>query len=180
MEHIEFTAVSDGSVIARTESGSRVLSQCDRDIIRLVLEEVKKRFPGAHARLRELYKASEKNVLFFEYLMAKRFIRCNMGTDDILTFDVDGKYLNLEFVNCPLRGDCQDEHVICRPSTNLKLTDALKQVASLYAVGHSPSEIAEILGKSQETVKKQLRKTKEILGLKRVRDIITYDIIYKI
>ena len=43
----------------------------------------------------------------------RRFCICNFGNlDDIPDLDEDGN-LNYEYVDCPLRGKCLDENIIC-------------------------------------------------------------------
>lgn len=180
MENFEFSSCSDGTVVARTKLGTKVVTQYDRDIITFVYDEVKNNYPAAYIRLCNLYDRYKNNKVYFEYLVAKRFIRCNMGADDLLSMDVEGGIVNLEFINCPLRGECKDEKIICCPSRQTKLTKAQESVAKLYAIGKGPKEIADILGKSSKTVSNHLREIKSVLHLKRVRDIITYNIIYKL
>lgn len=175
MENYEFIAASNGSVIARSENGQRVLNEYDREVVEFVLNEIKTRFPISYKRLCNLYEKYNGNKLNYEFMMVKRFIRCNMGADDLMTIDLHRGIMNMEFVSCPLRGECQDEKVICCPRINL--TQPLREVVELYAAGRSYKEIAQILGKSEKTIHNQAKAAAKALGLKRIKDIITYRII---
>lgn len=178
MENYEFVALADGNIIARNDTANKVVTEFDRDIIEFVIKEIKVRYPIAYERLCIIYDRYKGNRLNYEYLIAKRFIRCNMGADDLMTIDVEQGVVNLEFVSCPMRGECPYEGVVCRPRHHSHLTPTLKQVAELYASGKSYQDIADVLGKSPKTIANQLRAIKEILKLKRVKDIITYRILY--
>lgn len=178
MENYEFVACADGTFVARNSTTSKVVTEFDRDIIEFIVSEVKLRYPIAYKRLCEMYERYKGNRYNFEYRIAKRFVRCNMGADDLLSMDINNGIMCLEYVNCPLRGECCDENVICCPRHQSRLTETLRQVAELYASGMSYKEMAQTLNKSDKTIANQLRSITKILGLKRTKDIITYRIIY--
>lgn len=179
MENYEFIAASDGRVIARCESGGRKeLTAHDRDIIEPVLNEIRLRYSDAYKRLCSLYSKYKENKFNYDYRVVKRFIRCNLGADDMLTLDFNRGILNMEFISCPLRGECPNENVICCPRRDSKLSDTLRKVAELYASGMSYKDMARELGKSEKTIHNQVKTIANTLGLKRVKDIITYRIIY--
>lgn len=179
MENYEFIACSDGRVIARCEDGRRKeLTEYDRGIIEPVLAEIKLRYSGAYERLCNLYSHYKENRINYEFRIVKRFVRCNLGSDDMLTLDFNRGILNMEYVSCPLRGECPNENVVCCPRTDSKLSDTLRQVAQLYASGMSYKDMAKELGKSEKTIHNQVKAIANTLGLKRVKDIITYRIIY--
>lgn len=179
MENYEFIACSDGGVVARCENGSRKeLTEFDRDIIEPLFKEIKLRYSEAYERLCNLYSKYKENTWGYEYRIVKRFIRCNLGDDDMLTWDFSKGILSMEFISCPLRGECPNENVICCPRRDSKLSDTLRKVAELYASGMSYKDMAKELGKSEKTIHNQVKTIANILGLKRVKDIITYRIIY--
>lgn len=126
-------------------------------------------YPGAMKALKEVYKSSLQNYYFGRYKIVERFIRCNFGENDLLTYDMEHGSMNIEKVRCPLRRICKNENVICNPSIS---TDKETQVAKLYAHGLSLQEIADILHKSSCTVNAQLYNLKKRLNLNSSHDII--------
>lgn len=180
MENIEFTSASDGSITARTCDGSKIVTENDREIVSFMYEEIRDIFPDTFNRLCNLYAKYKRNEWHFQFLVVKRFVRCNMGLDDMLTFDVEKGILNVEFVNCPLRGECPDEHIICCPKSQSKLTVRQKEIARLYAQGKRVTDISVIIGRSKKTVSNTLSAIKKVLGLRHTSDIITYYLKYKI
>ena len=126
-------------------------------------------YPGAMKALKEVYKSSLQNYNFGRYKIVERFIRCNFGENDLLTYDIEHGSMNIEKVRCPLRQICKNENVICNPSLS---TDKETQVAKLYAHGLSLQEIADVLHKSSCTVNAQLYNLKQRLNLNSSRDII--------
>lgn len=173
MERIEFATTSDGQITVRGESGTRLLKD-DNETIDRVLELVERYYPAAFALLKVMYKESERNYRFNKYLRASRFIRCNMGVDDLLSSDIDDDNLHLEFVPCPLRGECVLEGFICRPKRKLMLSKAESEVAKMYAQGMSLKLIAKIRRVSINTVKNQLVFARKKFGLKAQKEIMRY------
>lgn len=178
MENIEFITSSNGDVFIRTEGNHFPFTQGNREIVSFILDDVRTKFPDTYKRLCNLYERYKGNVVAYEYMMARRFVRCNLGADDMLSWDVKDGSINLEYISCPLRGECKDEGVVCCPVKKSVLHPKQMEVARLYARGKRPTEIAAILKKSTSTVNKQLGQVCKSLGLRRVRDIITYSIIY--
>lgn len=104
--------------------------------------------------------------------MIDRFVRCNFGEQDFLSYDVDNEVLNFEEVRCPLRGICENEGIICKPQSTVPLSESEKEIVNLYLQGYSFSEIAGVLTKNQKTVKAQLYRIKTKLGVRNCREII--------
>lgn len=151
----------------------------DRDIVELLYAKIGTHYPDAMERLMTVNERWKGNRWNFEFRVVDRFVRCNMGADDYLAYDIDAGEMNLEYVQCPLRGICEDEGVICCPEVRKgKLTETQRKVARLYALGKTPTEIAKTLKNSPSTIKTHLNKVREILGLKSVRGIIAYISLY--
>ena len=87
-------------------------------------------------------------------------------------YDVENGLLHLEKVNCPLRGICPQEGIICCPKVKSPFFPKELEVAKLFSKGYVAREIAEILGKSKNTVAAQIRKMTKRLNLKSSRDLI--------
>lgn len=86
--------------------------------------------------------------------MARRFAKCNFGNLDSTVEDINnnGK-VNFEHVQCPLRGECKYEDIICNPQFNSSLSDAEMRVMKLVYDGKSNDDIADSLYLSPHTVK---------------------------
>lgn len=165
MENIEFFVGSDGNVWLRLGRESRMLSTKDNDIIELVRDNIIKFYPDAYNRLKEMFKDFSFNKWMMNYKIVDRFIRCNMGADNLQKFDIEDGFLNLEEVKCPLHGICKDENVVCRPSCRTVFSKAENDVVILYAQGYNIDEIAAKLKKDRSTVNNQIWKVTRRLGL---------------
>jgi DNA-binding CsgD family transcriptional regulator len=169
---IEFRTNSRGEVFYEGKDGeSHRLTKFSTDVVNQVNSVVKDRFPSSYARLATLYAKADPSER--EYLMVERFIRCNFGADDHLSHDIEDETFNFEEVKCPLRGRfCPDEGVICKPQSIYRLGKEEKAAAQLYVRGFNFKEIASRLNKSPSTIKVQLFRIKNKLGVKNCREII--------
>lgn len=166
MERIEFHCSPDGNVyFRRNGTEPKRLTKFETEVVDFLHEMIKYRFPEAYTRLAFLYRGRK-----FE--MIDRFVRCNFGEQDFLSYDVDNVVLNFEEVRCPLRGICENEGIICKPQSTVPLSESEKEIVNLYLQGYSFSEIAGILTKNQKTVKAQLYRIKTKLGVRNCREII--------
>lgn len=174
MERIEFHTGPDGVVRYQADGGEMKRLTRFSEPVAVLAELIEARFPGAWARLQQLYPKRKGAVMQDKTVaaMVERFVRCNMGEHDLLTADFDHGRLNFEEVRCPLRGICADEGIICKPTDALPLTQAERRVASMYVYGYTFKEIAAELGKSPATVKAQLHAMKNKLGVENCRALI--------
>lgn len=172
-KQVEFFVSLQGEVCFYGHDG-KVLSYSTEhpEIINHMAELISRLYPEAYKYLAGLYAKSKPNKLYFKFLISDRFIRCNLGSNDTLCFDVDGTILHLEKVDCPLRGICPRENIVCLPKLKTPFFPKELEVAKYFAQGYVAREIAEILGKSKNTVSAQLRKMTKRLGLQSTRDII--------
>lgn len=169
---IEFFVLGNKTCICR-DGESRPLTPADRDAVTFMLENISKTFPEALRALQQFASASQRNLHYYEFIMVDRFIRCNFGEADFLHPDIDDLGMfHFEEVRCPLRGYCKDEGKICKPTAHFGISEEEKRVASLYAEGMLPGEIAERLGKSESTCKKQLNSAVHRLKLPNPRALI--------
>ena len=169
---VEFRTSSRGEVFYEDDEGNvKRLTKFSTEIVEKVISIIKERYPTSYARLATLYETAEPSER--KYLMAERFIRCNFGADDNLTRDIEDDILNFEEVKCPLRGRfCPSEGIICKPKGIYKLGKEEKETAELYVKGFNFKEIAQRLGKSPSTIKVQLFRIKNKLGVTNCREII--------
>lgn len=176
MATLEFHTSPDGRVYYSEDGGEQKrLTKFSSDVYPL-LNMIEERFPECYARLAMIYRAgarTSKEIDDKTYRMLERFVRCNFGEHDLLSRDIDGLILNFEEVRCPLRGGfCPDENVICKPKGIIKLSAEEKRVADMYISGYTCYEIARELNKQVNTIKVQLFRIKNKLGVKRAREII--------
>lgn len=177
MEDIEFHTSPNGKVYYSVNGGDeRKLTKFCTEVHPL-LSIIEERFPVCYARLVELYQVSKIKGTMNDraFKMLERFVRCNFGEHDLLTADVEGMKLHFEEVKCPLRGGfCPDENVICKPKSVVNLSSEEARAAKLYVDGYTFTEIAKELGKNPNTIKVQLFRIKQKLGVKDCRDIIKH------
>ena len=153
MEGLEFyisgadVYVEDGSGCHRLDEGSPLVGR--------IMEYVDSMYPLAAAALRECYSKSARNAHYYNYLMARRFCKCNFGSLDHTMSDL-GAVVGLEDVSCPLRGECRYEGVICHPKVQTTLTEAELRVMRLVRDGLSNVQIADELYLSPNTVKRHI------------------------
>lgn len=175
LEKIEFYNCPDGSVIVKPHNEPMfVYEQSCRKITEEVLIVIRNLYPTAFTALAELYSKSERNRDFYEYRIVHRFLRCNFGEYDALTFDINkaGDF-NFEDVRCPMRGECLFEGIICKPELDTKLTPRESEVAKLLASGMTVQEICEELQISIMTVRNHIQHIKARLHLKNTSQIIS-------
>lgn len=181
IEKVEFFNSPDGCVCTQLENGEmHKLSECRRDIVQDILNDIQNMWPGAYERLVQDYHKYSLNKPYFEFRMASRFCRCNVGTYDTLCWDID-EYGNwhLEKVSCPMRGECPDEGVICMPKMRTQLSEREMEIARRLT-NQPPEEIAEKLNLSIRTVYNHIQAIKTRLKLKTIAQIVAWYNIHQI
>ena len=154
---------------------NKVVSETDTVLIGMMLQKIMQLYPSAYSALSSEYNKSSINVPYYQYLIVRRFCKCNFGTLDNTKYDIDlsGNF-NFEFVACPLRGECKHEGVICCPKLNTKLSDAELRVMKLLYEGVTTQEVASMLYLSPETVKSHYKSVYRKLRLNGLSDFINY------
>lgn len=176
LNNIEFYNTPDGDIMVKPfNEPVFVLDSKNRALVQAVLSFIKDRYPIAFHRLSSIYSKSERNRDYFEFKMVSRFIRCNFGEYDQLKLDIDNRgLLQFEEVHCPLRGECIDEDVICRPQLNTNMTEREKEILSLISAGMQAQEIADELSISVATVNRHRENIKAKLNLHSVAQLTKY------
>lgn len=151
------------------------LTEDDRGIIAPMFESIESMYPKAYAALKAMYyKLFSCNIKKYQFKVVDRFLRCNFSRIDNIP-DINSKgCFNFEHVECPLRGVCTAEDVICEPELNTNLGDCESEVMELLFRGLNQSEIAEKLGKSQDTVHNQIFRSYKKLRVNEKADFIHY------
>lgn len=154
MEVMEFFVSAD-EVFFQSENGLQPLVE-GSPIVAQMLERIKELYPQAYKALCVCYAKSKPNKTYYNFLIVRRFCKCNFGNLDHTKRDVSGGIFNIERVSCPLQGECQYEGIICMPKMDSRLSDSERRVMKLVCDGRSNNEIAEELYLSPNTVKRHI------------------------
>lgn len=168
--------IFEGELWCKSDDGqNQIVDESQTELIKSMLDEIRGCYPLAYKALTKEYEKSSLNVPYYQYLIVRRFCKCNFGKLDGTKPDVDrtGKF-NFEKVDCPLRGECRFEGVICSPKFNSKLSDAELRVMKLIYQGASKEEIAEQLYISPYTVKNHIKSAYLKLGIHEKSEFIRY------
>ena len=154
---------------------NEAVTENDTELVHYLLELIREHYPTAYKALSREYQKSSSNVRYYQYLIVRRFCKCNFGKLDSTRFDVchTGEF-NFEKVECPLRGECRHEGVICCPVFNSSISDAEMRVMRLVYDGVSKDEIAEQLYLSPHTVKNHIKSVYCKLGIHEKSEFIQY------
>lgn len=178
MDGIEFYIYEEELWCKYSDGRNEVLTEQNTDIIKYVLSKIRECYPEAYKALENFYSKSSRNVRYYQYLMARRFMKCNFSQLDATSFDVidiDSKgRFNFEKVECPMRGECQFEGVICCPKFNSKLSQSEYRVMRLLYQGKTKEEIAQELYNSPETIKNHVKSAYVKLGIHEKAEFIKY------
>lgn len=165
MEGLEFYTF-DSELWYRVSDGTTdIVDETKMDVIQPLLSMIRDMYPKAYEALKAEYLKSAANVPYYQYLIVRRFCKCNFGKLDTTQTDVSNGSFNFEKVDCPLRGECKYEGVICMPKFNSTLSKAEERVMRLYFQGESKEEIANQLYLSVETVKNHIKASYLKLGV---------------
>lgn len=175
---VEFYNSPEGDVVMKQVGQPvRTLQEKDRDIISALLQMISDRYPEAMEALESIYCRYGRNQVHKEFLMVRRFARCNFGEYNQLEMDIDN-FANIHFeeVSCPLRGtgDCLFEGIICKPKISNHLTRRELNVLQHIAVGYTTAQIAELLHISAFTVLRHRNNIKHKLKLNNTAQLTSY------
>jgi DNA-binding CsgD family transcriptional regulator len=162
---VEIFTTSDGvDLVAQQGPEFRKLNENDA-LIELIDNTISERYPIASKRLTEKYQES--------FCRVRRFCKCNFGVNDHVP-DIDGKDFNFEFVPCPMRGECEDENIICNPTLETGLTVRETEVVKEFAQGKLAKEVAVVLRITQKTAETHKRHIYTKLGINTIGELATW------
>lgn len=155
---IEFYILNEELWYITEDGTNQALSERDTELIEKLIAAIRERYPEAYEAMAKEYQKSALNVPYYQYLIVRRFCKCNFGQLDTTKWDIDslGRF-TFEKVGCPLRGECKNEGVICSPKFNTKLSPAEERVMLLIYQGLSKEEIGDKLCLSPNTVKQHVK-----------------------
>jgi DNA-binding CsgD family transcriptional regulator len=151
-----------------------LVEETQTELITDILDKIRNCYPDAYKALSEKYSKSSVNAPYYQYLMVNRFCRCNFGVLDTTQQDMTSDRFNFEKVNCPMRGECLFEGIICCPKYNSKLSVAESRVMKLVYEGNSTEEIANKLYLSLRTIKNHIKSVYLKLGIHEKSEFIRY------
>lgn len=175
MGNLEFYIYENNLWFISSDGMNEPLTEDHSEFISSTILKIKEMFPDAYKALTECYKRSSRNIPHFQYLSVRRFCKCNCGSLDNTSKDVDEEGgFHLENVQCPLRGECQYEGRICKPIFNTKISSSEMRVMRLYYQGWENQRIAEGLYISPHTVKNHIKSVYLKLGIHEKAEFIKY------
>ena len=155
LANIEFFAHEE-EVWYRTDERFERLTESTVEIVDRVIEMLSVFYPKAYDALCRMYGGCALNKRYYRYRIVARFIRCNFAQLDNVP-DIAGKHCHFEHVQCPLRGECAFDRVVCRPEFAHRLSAAEKPVMRLWYDGLQEDEISDRLCLSPHTVHNHIR-----------------------
>ena len=171
----EFYTIDSEVWYITSDGRNERLDESKEDIIALILDRMMECYPEAYKALSENYRKSAANVGYYRFLIARRFCKCNFGKLD--TAEIDCSTLapfSFEKVQCPLRGECPFEGVVCMPKFNSQLSKKELDVMRLIYEGCSNEEVAERMYLSPFTVKNHIKSVYAKLGIHEKSEFIQY------
>jgi DNA-binding CsgD family transcriptional regulator len=171
LNFIEFSISENGmDILCRKEGKYSILSESDTDLIDQMYCRIREDYTEAFDALMKIYQGAWQ----FKWLCVRRFIKCNFARqDEIDDIQSDGRFV-LEFVSCPLRGECQYDHIICCPKFNTNLTTREIEIIKLIVAGLEDEEIANKLFISYHTVCNHRRHVHSKLGTSSKAEIVDW------
>lgn len=175
MESFEFYMI-DGEVWYLTSDGrNELLDETKESLISMLIDHMMECYPDAYEALAKNYRKSAMNVRYFRFLIARRFCKCNFSNLDTTEMDFrPNTSFKFEKVQCPLRGECPLEGIVCMPSFNTKLSKKELDVMQLIYEGCSNEEVSERLYISPYTVKNHIKSVYAKLGIHEKSEFIQY------
>lgn len=166
---IEFYVYENELWCKYSDGRNEIVDESKTELVSYILNNVRECYPEAYKALEKCYSSSAPNIMYYQFLMARRFVKCNFGQLDATSLDFEdvteeGSF-NFEKVECPLRGECQFESVICCPRFNSSLSKAEHRVMELVYKGRTNEEISEELYNSPETIKTHIKNAYLKLGV---------------
>ena len=173
-ERLEFY-LYEGELWCKDDAGHNILvDETQTELLDSMLSRIRECYPDAYDALKKEYKDSSPNKIFFKFKVVKRFLKCNFGHLDSTYNDIDGEKVNFERIDCPLRGECKWDGVICSPIFKTMLSAQEYKVGKLFYDGLSKEEIAGVLYLSPETVNNHIRNIYYKLGVHSVSEFMRY------
>ena len=159
-----FTSADGFDIIAN--QGDDYKKICENDsLVDLIDNIIQEKYPKADTRLKSLYNDKFSRV--------RRFCKCNFSIKESIP-DIDGSAFNFEFVNCPMRGECNDETIVCNPELSTGLTVRETEVVREFAKGKLAKEVAYCLYITQRTAETHKRNIYAKIGIGTIGELTNW------
>jgi DNA-binding CsgD family transcriptional regulator len=143
------------------------------EVIPYMVDNLTQFFPEAYKALEKEYKGI-LDLRLKKFRIVQRFCKCNFGQiDNVMDIDGFGRF-NFERVDCPLRGECRLENIVCSPKFNTCISDSENRVLELLYKGVGKEEIADKLCLSPFTVKNHTANAFARLNIHSVAEFMVY------
>lgn len=180
LTNTEFFTYGEEVWVRSSDGTTQALHETDYDFISELIDFISTFYPKAYEALCREYKGCALNQSYYRYRIACRFIRCNFAALDTIPDISRGVQCNFEHINCPLRGECRLDHVVCHPEFDHQLRPAEKRVLALVYDGRSEAEAAAQLYLSEHTVRTHIRNALVRLGLHNKADFMKFATIHNL
>lgn len=174
LNNIEIYSFEDEVWYRSADGKHQKLDVENREFVREILSHIETFYPKAFEKLKELYSKCSENIPYYQYRMVWRFCKCNFGIIDSVSDISSCGRMNFEIVQCPLRGECCFENVICKPKFDSKISSAEERVLKLWVNGQEKEDIADQLCLSIHTVNNHIRNAFKRIGVHSKAELITY------
>lgn len=164
----------EGELWCKDDEGHNTLVEKNSELLDRFLTMIREDYPDAYKALQEVYKKSSPNKIYYKYMMVKRFLKCNFASLDSTYYDIEDDKVNFERVDCPMRGECPQEGVICSPIYKTTLSAQEIKVGALWHKGLSKEEIAGVMFLSPETINNHIRNIYRKLNVHEKAEFIRY------
>lgn len=175
MENLEFYILDNELWCLFPDGKNERITEGSTETIREILSKIREFYPEAYGALSKWYQKSASNVPYFQFLIVSRFCKCNFGKLDNTNKDINKNGIfNIEKVDCPMRGECKHENIVCNPKFDSRLSEAELRVMKLVYGGYGNDRIAEMLYLSPHTVKNHIKSVYLKLGIHSQAEFIRY------
>lgn len=173
MNKIEFFKNPAGSIVINDITTGKYYpytTNCE-EMFSFLYKTIQEDYPEA---LKACIESLPKNIRYVNFKATDRFLRCNFSKHDNLPDINEDGSLMLERVECPLRGICQHENIICNPKYNTHLSKRETEVAIELASGYKINQIADNLYISTCTVTNHRNKIYKKLNINNIAQLINW------
>lgn len=174
LTNTEFFTYGEEVWVRTADGTTRALHETDYNFISELTDFISTFYPKAYEALCREYNGCAVNQSYYRFRIACRFIRCNFAALDTIPDIGSGSNCTFEHINCPLRGECKYDHIICHPEFDHQLRPAEKRVLALIYEGRSEAEVATKLCLSGHTVRTHIRNALVRLGLHNKADFMKF------
>lgn len=165
-----FLDKNNGIDIVINQNGDYSTFNEEHPIIEEVYNNIKDNYTEAFEILTKLYRGSA----YFKYLIVRRFLKCNFSKHDEKPDVNEQGIFDLEFVSCPMRGECPQENIICNAKINRVLSNRELEVLKLIADGNTDFAVGELLFISPNTAKNHRKNIIRKTGCPNTAALIKY------